>query len=254
MSTISRARLRRRPRAPASRRPCRRCWDRRRRRRRACGPARAPSAATVAPSVNASSETLRALEVLLDDAPCAPASPKRPSKHSSIAATRRVDVHRDRDALARGEAVGLHDDRRADARAMYASAAASSVNDRLGPWGCPRRSMQVLRERLASPRAARRSFPGPNTRIPRASHDVGDAGDERSLRADDDEVDVVRGGPVGDRRAVLDVQARHVLGDERRAAVTRGARRCAATRVRLAQATPRWRARAHRNRGREPSS
>ena len=67
ISTIRAYCCARRRRGPASRRPCRRCWGRCRRRPPACGPARGAIGSTVAPSTNASSEHLRALEELLDD-------------------------------------------------------------------------------------------------------------------------------------------------------------------------------------------
>ena len=53
-------------RAPGCRRPCRRCWGRCRRRRRACGPARCRTATMVAPSVSAKKLDFLAFHEFLD--------------------------------------------------------------------------------------------------------------------------------------------------------------------------------------------
>ena len=101
--------------APANRRPCRRCWGRCRRRRRACDPARWRAPAHVVPSHEREEARLLACHEFLDH----DLGAGRAERAGEAGVDRRVglvDGHRDDDALAGGEAVGLDHDRRAAAR------------------------------------------------------------------------------------------------------------------------------------------
>ena len=83
----------------------------------------------------------------------------------------------DEDALARREPVGLDDARR---RARLASTAGVGT-----PGGAPSRPWRSS----SSPRSARRPAPGPKTAMPAWRSSSRDAGDERRLGPDHDEVD-----------------------------------------------------------------
>ena len=139
----------RRRRGPASRRPCRRCWGRCHRRRRACGPVRAPSAA---PSCRRRTRAARPpgprgtpRSTTLLPAVAEPAVEALLDRRDAL----RSIVRRDGHALARRKTVRLHDDR--SDRRLEVRERGLAIGERLGARGGNLRSLhQVLRERLAA--------------------------------------------------------------------------------------------------------
>ena len=132
------------------------------RRRRAAAPARRRRARTARP---------RALEQLLDHE----RRRRAPPPPRSAGVELRLGPA-DEDALAGGEPVGLH------ARRARRATGAPPRSARRPPPSRPSRTS-------STPRSARPPALGPKTAMPRVPQHVGDAGDERRLRPDDDEVD-----------------------------------------------------------------
>ena len=139
---------------------------------------------TVSPSVMAKSETSGpSRNSSIDDAGSAAAAGVR---------ERGVAVVGDDDALAGGEAVVLDDVGRAERVERRLDLVEASHTWARGR-GNVGRGHDVLGERLGALQPGRLGE-GPKTGMPARAHGVGDPGDERGLRADDDEVDAVRDG------------------------------------------------------------
>ena len=150
---------------------------------------------------------LRAVEVLLDDN-------RRPRIKTGARVVECCSaILGDHDALAGGQAVVFHDVRRSEL-----VEACLDFGDRATHGGSRGRHVRgchdLLGEGLA-PLQACRLCTRPEAGDPTGTHGIGDAGDQRRLRADDDEVRAERLGKIRDRPSVegVDRMAPRVLCD-----------------------------------------
>src|SRR6185295_1876934 len=131
---------------------------------------------------------------------------------------RLVEVLRQDDALARGEAVGLDDDGIVD----HALEVFGLLLERVEAAEARRRdgvaAHEVLRERLAA-LYLRAVLAGPEDAHARGPQRVGESRDERVLRADDDEIDLLRLAELEQPRLIVR-RERTVLGYLRRPGVS----------------------------------
>ena len=111
------------------------------------------------------------------------------------------EVVGDDDALARGEAVVLDDVRSAEGVEGLVDLLGGGADVAAGGGDAGRRPSRPWR-RPWSPPAAAASPEGPKHGDARGAHGVGDPGDERRLRADDDQLGAQLGGERGDGGAV----------------------------------------------------
>ena len=159
------------------------------------------SGTTVSPSVMAKRET---------SGPSRNSSMTTRSQASACVAGR-GEVVGDDDALAGGEAVVLDDVRRAEGVERLVDLLGGGADVAAGGGHAGRRPSRPWR-RPWSPPAAAASPEGPKHGDARRAHGVGDPGDQRRLRADDDQLGAELGGERGHGRAVQGVD-RVQLGD-----------------------------------------
>ena len=191
-------------RAPVSTRPCRRCWDRGRRRAtrlKSCAGARG-SAASGSPLHTTSSDS---------SGPVRPSSIDERAPGVAERLARQVGAHRvarlgerlgDDDALARGETVGLdHVGRRELLEERERGGFVVDTEAAVAGGGHARLGEHLLHPRLRplEPCAGRA---GTEAVAPAGAHRVGDARDQRHLGADDDEVGVEVVGELRDLRGI----------------------------------------------------
>ena len=210
------SRSRRRPRragpGAGCRRPSRRCSGPRRRRAVACGRGPAAARPPSRPSQSAMRLASRPIEPLLDDDPVAVrGSARRAPRSSAIARSASVERVAHRHALAGRQPVGLDHDAAArppPARRRTRSPRPRRANAPARAIGTPAAAATSWQNALLdSIRAA--AAVGPKTAIPASIERVGDAGRQRRLGPDDDQLGGLAPGDRDDRRRVERIDARH---------------------------------------------
>ena len=178
------ARPARRP-APASTRPCRRCWARGRRRRCACSPGPTRAARTVRPSARHSSDTSGPRQALLDHDPSAGVA-EGPARQLGAARRRRPRPGRSVTSTplpAARPSVFTTYGRRQRSQEVACGVDLAGAEGADGGRSARRRRRARSFIHAFEPSRRAPSAPGPNTRRPCGAEPVGQAVDQRQPRA-----------------------------------------------------------------------